>query len=146
MLGHEAVEAIGADAGEGDLSLLLAAVAGGDPARAEEELAQLRAGGKDGVQLIRAALRRMTTLARLRAEVERGKSPSGVMASAGRAIFWKEQSAVQTEIGRWRAPMIAKAISRLIEAERQVMLSGGAGPIVAEAELLAIARQAARRR
>jgi len=145
-LDHEAIEAIGADAGEGDLSRLLAAVAGGDPAGAEEELAQLRAEGKDGVQLIRAALRRMTMLARLRADVERGKSPGGVMASAGRAIFWKEQGAVQAEIGRWRAPMIAKAISRLIEAERQVMLPGGAGPVAAEAELLAIARQAARLR
>lgn len=145
-LDHDAVEAIGADAGEGDLSRLLAAVAGGDAGRAEAELARLRAEGKDGIQLIRAALRRMTTLARLRAEVDRGKSPSGVMASAGRAIFWKEQGAIQTEIGRWRAPMIAKAISRLIEAERQVMLSGGAGPVAAEAELLAIARQAARLR
>lgn len=145
-LDHDAVEAIGADAGEGDLSRLLAAVAGGDPGRTEAELARLRAEGKDGIQLLRAALRRMTTLARLRAEVDRGKSPSGVMASAGRAIFWKEQGAIQSEIGRWRAPMIAKAVSRLIEAERQVMLSGGAGPVAAEAELLAIARQAARLR
>ena len=146
LLDHDAVDEIGADAGEGDLSRLLAAVAGGDSGRAEAELARLRSEGKDGIQLIRAALRRMTTLARLRAEVDRGKSPSGVMASAGRAVFFKEQAAVQAEIGRWRAPTIAKAISRLIEAERQVMLPGGAGPIAAEAELLAIARQAARLR
>lgn len=145
-LEHETIEAIGADVGEGDLSRLLAAVAGGDPDQAEAELARLRAEGKDGVQLIRAALRRMTMLARLRAEVERGKSVGAVMASAGKSIFFKEQGAVQAEIGRWRGEMIAKAVSRLMEAERQIMLPGGPGPVAAEAELLAIARQAARRR
>lgn len=145
-LEHETVEAIGADVGEGDLSRLLAAVAGGDPNQAETELARLRAEGKDGIQLIRAALRRMTMLARLRAEVERGKSVGAVMASAGKAIFFKEQGAIQAELGRWRGETLAKAISRLIEAERQIMMAGGPGPIAAEAELLTIARQAARRR
>lgn len=145
-LEHDTLDAIGADVGEGDLSRLLAAVAGGDPDQAEAELGRLRAEGKDGIQLIRAALRRMTMLARLRAEVERGKSVSAVMASAGKSIFFKEQAAVQAELGRWRAETLAKAISRLIEAEKQVMLAGGPGPVAAEAELLAIARQAARRR
>lgn len=145
-LEHEAIETVGADVGEGDLSRLLAAVAGGDPDQAEAELARLRTEGKDGIQLVRAALRRMTMLARLRAEVERGKSVGAVMASAGKAIFWKEQEAVQAELGRWRAETLAKGISRLIEAERQIMSSGGPGPIAAEAELLTIARQAARRR
>lgn len=146
QLDHEAIEAIGADAGEGDLSRLLAAVCGGDPDRAEAELARLRAEGKDGVQLIRAALRRLTTVARLRAEMERGKSPGAVMASAGRTIFWKEQGSIEAELGRWRPPALSRAIARLIEAERDVMLSGGPGPVAAEAELLAIARQAARLR
>ncbi|MGQ0661034.1 DNA polymerase III subunit delta [Sphingosinicella sp.] len=145
-LDHETVDAIGADVGEGDLSRLLAAVAGGDSDQAETELARLRAEGKDGVQLIRAALRRMTMLARLRAEVERGRSVGAVMASSGKSIFYKEQGAIQAELGRWRAENLAKAIARLIEAERQIMMAGGPGPVAAEAELLAIARQAARRR
>lgn len=145
-LEHETVESIGADVGEGDLARLLAAVAGGNPDQAEAELGRLRAEGKDGIQLIRAALRRMTMLARLRAEMERGRSVSAVMASTGRSIFFKEQAAVQSELGRWRAETLAKAISRLIEAEKQVMLAAGPGPVAAEAELIAIARQAARRR
>jgi len=145
-LDHEAIDAIGADVGEGDLSRLLAAVAGGDAGQAEAELARLRAEGKDGVPLIRAALRRMTMLARLRAEVERGKSVGAVMASTGKSIFFKEQGAIQSELGRWGPETLAKAISRLIEAERQTMMTGGPGSIAAEAELLAIARQAGRRR
>lgn len=145
-LEHETVDMIGADVGEGDLSRLLAAVAGGDSDQAEAELSRLRAEGKDGIQLIRAALRRMTMLARLRAEVERGKSVGAVMASAGKAIFFKEQAAIQAELGRWRVDMLAKAVSRLIEAEKQIMLPGGPGPVAAEAELLTIARQAGRRR
>ena len=36
-LDHEAIDAVGADVGEGDLSRLLAAVAGGDSGQAEAE-------------------------------------------------------------------------------------------------------------
>ena len=49
-------------------------------------------------------------LARLRAEVERGKSVPAVMASAGKVIFFKEQGAIQVELGV-RAETFAKGIS-----------------------------------
>ena len=41
---------------------------------------------------------------------------------------------------------LAKAIGRLVDAERQVVASGGPGVIAAEAELFAICRQAGRLR
>lgn len=145
-LDHDAVDALGADGDEGDLTGLIDSALGGDAAALEGELARLRAGGQEGIALTRAMFRRLVLLARLRAEVDRGSSPAAVMASSGKSIFWKEQERVQRLIGRWRSDMIARAIGRLVEAERQVMTSGGPGAIAAEAELYAICRQASRLR
>lgn len=145
-LDHDAVDAVGAGAEEGDLSRLVDAVAGGDPAGTEAEIARLRAEGKEGITLIRALLRRMILLARLRAEVEQGRSVAAVMASSGKSVFFKEQKAVEVQLARWRSEVIAKAVGRLVEAERQVMIPGGPGIVAADAELFAICRQAARLR
>jgi DNA polymerase-3 subunit delta len=143
---HDAVDAIGAGADEGDLSRLVDSVAGGDAAALEAELSRLHAEGQEGITLLRAMLRRMALLTRLRAEVERGSSVSAVMASQGKSLFWKEKENVERQVARWRADLLAKAMSRLLDAERQVKASGGVGPLAADAELFAICRQAARLR
>ena len=145
-LDHEAVDALGAAADEGDLSRLVESVASGDAAGLEAELARLRAEGVEGIPLLRAMLRRMALLARLRAEVEQGASPAAVMTSQGKSLFWKEKDGVERQMRRWRSTLIAKAVTRLSDAQRQVMAPGGPGPIAAEAELFAICRQAARLR
>ena len=145
-LDHDTVDAVGAGSDEGDLSRLVDSVAGGDAAKLEEELVRLRSEGVEGISLIRAMLRRMALLARLRAEVEQGKSPAAVMASAGKALFWKEKGSVERQLARWRSELIAKSVSRLIHAERQVKSAGGLGSIAADEELFAICRQAARLR
>lgn len=145
-LDHDAIDAVGADSDEGDLSRLVESVAGGDAAALESEIARLRSEGIEGVTLIRAVLRRMTLLARLRAEVEQGSNVGAVMASSGKSLFWKEKETIGAQLGRWRADLIAKSISRLVEAERQVMRPGGPGIVAADAELFAICRQAGRLR
>jgi DNA polymerase-3 subunit delta len=68
------------------------------------------------------------------------------MTSQGKAIFWKEKDAVAAQLSRWRSGLLAKGMSRLLEAERQVKASGGLGPIAVDEELFAICRQAARLR
>jgi DNA polymerase-3 subunit delta len=145
-LDHEIVDALGAAVDEGDLTRLVDSAAGGDAAALEAELVRLHAEGLEGITLIRAMLRRMALLARLRAEVEQGSSPAAVMASAGKSIFFKEKDGIERQVRRWRSDLIAKAMSRLAEAERQVKTSGGVGPIAADSELFAICRQAARLR
>jgi DNA polymerase-3 subunit delta len=143
---HDVVDALGAAADEGDLSRLVDSTASGDAAALEAELVRLHAEGQEGVTLLRAMLRRMALLARLRAEVEQGSSPSAVMASQGKSIFFKEKDGIERQLRRWRGDLIAKAMHRLAEAERQVKSSGGLGPLAADAELFAICRQAARLR
>jgi DNA polymerase III subunit delta len=143
---HDVLDALGAGSDEGDLSRLVDSAAGGDAAALEAELARLRAEGQEGITLIRAMLRRLALLARLRAEVEQGSSVGAVMASSGKSLFWKEKDAIAGQLSRWPGALIAKAISRLLEAERQVKAAGGVGPLAADEELFAICRQAARLR
>jgi DNA polymerase-3 subunit delta len=145
-LEHEAIDAVGAAAGEGDLSRLVEGVGLGNAHLLQAELLRLSSEGIEGIPLIRAVLRRMTLLARLRAEVERGNSVATVMASQGKAIFWKERDAMAAQLSRWRSDLLAKGVSRLLEAERQAMTPGGPGPLAIDEELFAICRQAARLR
>lgn len=145
-LSEEAVDAIGAGMDEGDLSRLVESVAGGSPGLLKTELMRLASEGIEGIPLIRAVLRRMTLLAKLRAAVDGGGSIQSVMASGGKGIFWREQESVAAQLGRWPSDLIAKSIGRLLEAELQVKASGGLGALAVDEELFAISRQAARMR
>lgn len=145
-LDHEALDAVGAAAEEGDLSRLVDSVGNGNAATLQAELLRLSSEGIEGIPLIRAVLRRMSLLCRLRAQVERGSSPDAVMASQGKSLFWKEKDSVGRQLSRWRSDALARSVSRLLEAERQVKASGGLGPRAVDEELFAICRQAARLR
>jgi DNA polymerase-3 subunit delta len=145
-LDHEALDAVGAAAEEGDLSRLVDSVGNGDPGMLQAELLRLSGEGLEGIPLIRAVLRRMSLLARLRAQVERGNTPGAVMASQSKSLFWKEKGSVERQLSRWRSEALARSVSRLLEAERQVKASGGLGSTAVDEELFAICRQAARLR
>jgi DNA polymerase III subunit delta len=146
QIDHDALDAIGAASEEGDLSRVVEAVSGGRLELLQAELARLSSQGIEGIPLIRAVLKRMLLLSRLRGEVERGSSVDAVMASQGKSLFWKEKPAVAQQLGRWRADLLAKSVGRLLEAERQAKASGGLGAAAVDEELFAIARQAARLR
>jgi DNA polymerase-3 subunit delta len=145
-LDHEALDAVGAAAEEGDLTRLVDSVGNGNAALLQAELLRLSGVGVEGISLIRAVLRRMSLLARLRAQVERGNSPDAVMASHGKSLFWKEKDSIGRQLARWRSDALARSLSRLLEAERQVKAPGGLGPRAVDEELFAICRQAARLR
>lgn len=145
-LDHEAIDAVGAASEEGDLSRLVDSVGSGNADQLQAELLRLSGQGIEGIPLIRAMLRRMVLLSRLRGEVERGSSVDAVMASQGKALFWKEKPSISRQVARWRGPLLAKSVSRLVEAERQAKASGGLGAAAVDEELFAICRQAARLR
>ena len=145
-LEHEALDALGAASEEGDLSRLVESAGGGDAQALHAELLRLSGEGVNGILLVRAMLRRMLLLARLRAQVERGNSVDAVMTSQGKSLFWKDKPAVSQQLARWTSELLAKAIGRLLEAERQVKAPGALGPTAVDEELFAICRQAARLR
>lgn len=144
-LDDAAYDALSAGAGEGDLSRLINAVLGGHGGSTSREIARLAVEGIDGIALLRPILRRLLSLAQLRAQVDAGDSVESVMATAGRGIFWKDKAPVSAQVARWTAAMLATAIDRVATLERAVKSSGSAGAILVEAELFTIMRVAAAR-
>jgi DNA polymerase-3 subunit delta len=143
-LGHEAIDALGADVAEGDINLLVNAVLSGRSEAVERELATLTAGGTDAIPILRGIQRRLHLLADLRIGMANGNSVEAIMASAGKAIFWKEQKVVSQQLARWKPEAIATAITRLREAEQGFKRGGGLGMVGVAEELLAIGRAASR--
>lgn len=142
---RDAIAAVGAALDEGDAGQLIDHLFSGNGRGAEAELGRLRSEGVEGINLIRAALRRALLLARLRSAVDSRQRPADVVASQGKSLFWKEKDAVERQLGSWDSATLARCLSRLTAAEREVKRSGGLGAVAAEAELLALARQGARR-
>jgi DNA polymerase III subunit delta len=142
----EVLDALGAAIDEGDLGRLTSAVFGGEPAQADDELAQLDAEGIEGIPVLRALGRRALLLSQLRAQVSAGDSVDRAMQTSGKAVFFKEQDAVRRALSRWTSDTLSTAVGRIAETERQVKTSGFVGPVAVREEVLAISRRAARRR
>ncbi len=136
---EDAYAAIGADLGEADTGRLVNAVLGGDLAVLTEELSEVEA-ANGWVPAMRALQRRLILLARLRSEVDAGKSPNAAIASLGKALFFKEQPPVTAQLSRWSSARLATASARLFASEGAIMASGTAGHVIAAEELIAIAR------
>jgi DNA polymerase-3 subunit delta len=141
-LEHDALDALAANSDEGDLSRLANVVLSGDLVALDRELTQFASEGMVGIPLLRAVLRRLLLIAKLRAEVEQGNSTQSVIAKAGRAIFWKDKAVIADQVERWRSDALAIAINRASDAERTLKSSGGPGLVAADEELFAIARKA----
>lgn len=145
-VGHDMLDAIAADIGEADLTRFVDAVLGGQESLLERELVRLAGEGQEGIPLVRALLRRLLTMAAIRTDVDRGASPAAAVDRAGRALFWKEKSAITRDVGRWPSARITRAIERLSLLDRELRRSSGPGTIGADAEFFAIARAANRSR
>src|SRR5205085_10758071 len=109
-LEHEALDAVGAAAEEGDLSRLVESVGAGDQATLKSELLRLGSEGIEGIPLLRAMLRRMLLLSGLRAQVEVGSRVDSVMASQGKSILWMEKEAVDSQLARRSYDLLAKVV------------------------------------
>jgi DNA polymerase III subunit delta len=136
----EALDAVGADNGEPDLSVLTDSVFGGKPEVVAVQLAGLAAEGVDGIAVLRALNRRVNLLLKIGSEIAQGKS----IDSATQAIFFKEKGAVTQQLRRWTPDRLAIAAQRLLDAERAIKSARSVGPILADAELITIARAARR--
>ena len=137
-----ALAAIGAGTGESEVSRLIDAVMDGQPAAAAHEIAILAESGMEGIALIRVMIKRVQLLSRFAAEVSQGQTVENVIERAGKSLFWKEKTPVQRQLKRWPAARLAIAANRLLNAERAIKATASSGPILASAELIAIARAA----
>lgn len=142
-LDHDTLDRVGAEL-SGDWQRIVDLALGGDLRGVSEELGRLPGGGAESIPLIRALQRRLLMLAPLRAKVERGQRPHDVMASAGKALFWRDKEKVGKMLGLWDAKAIGRMMERSGDAERAIMTGAPSAEVLGE-ELLSIARQARRR-
>lgn len=141
-LDHEAVDAVGAENAEGDFMRLADLALVGDIDELADELARMPSGGSEAIPVIRSLQRRLLMLAPLRARVERGERPDGLMTSLGKSLFYKDQTKVQRMLSKWSAADLATAADRAGRLERSLMFTPVPDREALGEELLAIARKA----
>jgi DNA polymerase-3 subunit delta len=140
VLEQEAIELVGADSGEGNLSRMADFALLGELSDLGEAVAHMPANG--AIPAIRALQRRLLMLAPARARIERGERIDGVMASFGRSLFWKDKAAIEKMLGSWSAKGLATVARRVGELERSLMFSEVPEREALAEELLGLARKA----
>lgn len=145
-LDHAALDAVGAAMPEGNFLALADLALAGDIRALVLELAGGTSSGSEAIPVVRSLQRRLLTLAPARARLDRGESPSAVMASFGKALFWKDKDRVAKLLAIWDSVDIQTLFERSAALERQLMLSDVPAAGALGEELVSIARSAARRR
>lgn len=140
----EAFDAIGADLGEGEMFHLIDAILDGRVDTLGTELARIGQGSGSMIPLLRQLVRRLMTLAELRVDIDGGMNVEQALEK--HRVFFKEKPATARALRRWGASQLARAVDRVRETERALMHGASAGEVLAEAECVTLARQAARAR
>lgn len=140
------VDLLGADSAETDLMRLGDLALAGKMESLLDELGRLPHGGSEAIPVLRALQRRLLMLAPLRARIERGERVDGVMASMGKALFWKDKPLIQRLLSTWSSERLAEAASRVSHLERQVMLRPLPDDAALGETLVTLARAAGRGR
>ena len=145
-LDHGTIDAIGADSAEaepmkfGDLAL------SGQVAPLIDELGRIPEQSSDAIMPLRTLQRRLVQIAPLRARVELGESVDGVMASMGKALFWRDKVPMQRMLSRWTSAQIADAAGLVTSAEREAFRGRSPDRALLGETLLAVGRMASRSR
>lgn len=145
-LDPETLDLLGADSAEADLMRLGDLALAGRIRELLDELGRLPHGGSDAIPVLRALQRRLLMLAPLRSRIDRGESVDGVMASMGKALFWKDKPLIQRLLSVWSAERLAEAALRVSQLERQVLLRPLADDAALGETLVTLARAASRGR
>ena len=137
-----ALEAIGADLGDAEMSRAIDAAIDGRPDAVGAELARLDEAGVSPIPVLRQLARRLMNLAELRAQVDNGAGVAQVTEN----VFFREKAITARALRHWPSDRLANAIDRVRHAERGMMGSASAGAVLAASAIVAVARMAARQR
>lgn len=143
-LDGDALDALGADLGESQMSDVIDAAIEGRVRDIGRELARFAESGGVPIPLLRQAVRKLVTLALIRADVDSGTQPMAAVKK--QRVHFREEAMMARLAQRWRSPDIATAIDRLRQAERAMMSAAGAGEVLADVAIEQVARAAARMR
>lgn len=143
-LDEDTLDALGAELGDAQMSDVIDAALSGRVRDIARELGRFSESGGAAIPLLRQMVRKLMTLAAMRAEVEGGK-PAAVVVKA-RHVHFREVAGTVRQVERWKSADIAAAIDRLRRAERALMSAGGAGDILSDVAITETTRAAARSR
>ena len=141
-LDDAALDAIGADLGDAEMSHAIDAAIDGGPDRLGDELAKLGIAGVSPIPLLRQLVRRLMALAELRGEIDGGGNANALV----ERVFFRERAITARALRTWSSPKLSDAIDRVRRAERATMAPANAGGVLADAAMLGVARMAARQR
>ncbi len=139
-LEENAIDAVGADLGEGEMARAIEAAIDGNAAAVGAELARLAETGVSPIPLLRGLVRRLMVLAELRAAVENGASINDTIER--HRVFFREKASTAHALRHWNPVRLSGAINHLRQTERAMMTSASAGGVLAETAFLAVARAA----
>jgi len=143
-LDDAALDAVGADLGESEISAAIDAAVEGQPAMLADELGRLASAGTSPIPVLRALVRRLITLSELAGDVASGASVTEAIDR--RNIFFREKAGMARALRLWPASRLPDAIEHIRRAERGLMASASAGDVLAAQAMMDIARAAMRRR
>ncbi len=144
-LDEAALEAVGADLGEGDATAAVAALIAGRPDLLGHELRRLTHAGTSPIPWLRQIARRLIQLTEMRGAIARGESLDAVL-KRHRVFRGAEEAATRQALRTWSPAMLTRALTRVREAERAQMAPATPGPVLAEAAMLEMAQALARRK
>jgi DNA polymerase-3 subunit delta len=142
------VEACVGDASGLSSEDLIAAAFGGELAETDRVFGRLLDLGTQGQQLAILSLSHTARLARLRVEVDRGKSVETAVKTARPPVFFKQQAALMRELALWDSESldeVGRLLNQAIIDTRTTALSALSDQIVHRA-ILSLARLALQRR
>jgi DNA polymerase-3 subunit delta len=143
-LDDDALDALGADLGDSQMSDVVDAALEGRVGDIARELSRFADSGGAAIPLLRQTVRKLMTLAAMRGEVDSGSDPATVVKK--RRLHFREEPGMIRLVQRWRSPDIATAIDRLRASERALMTANNAGEIMSDATMTEVTRRAARMR
>ena len=144
-LDEDAIDALGADLGEADMANVVDAVLEGRVGEIGGERARFLESGGATIPLLRQIVRKLMTMAAIRAEVDNGEQAKAAVKK--RHLHFREEPVMIRLIQRWRSADIAAAIDRVRRAERALMNPAtNPGEVTADAALVELTRRAARLR
>ncbi len=120
------------------------ALADGDLAGLERSMQRSLAEGAAPITLLRAAARHLLRLHIVVGMVATGASAEDALRRLRPPVFWKVKARFVAQAGRWTSERLARALTRLIEAESEAKRSGAPSDALVARALLEVAANAPR--
>jgi DNA polymerase-3 subunit delta len=118
------------------------AVAEGDVAALDKDLARLFDEGEQPVMILRALARHFQRLHRASGLMAKGESPAQAIAALRPPVFFKERTSFERQLRQWTAVKLGAALERLTKAEVLCKTTGLPAEAICSRECMALAAAA----